>query len=92
MALEFVKYTGEWPNLCSGELTIREGDKEWTLPAHACISGGCVWFDDGWLEHVEEGPWHIDQDRLPDELKRRVDEISDLMNDNVRHGCCGGCV
>lgn len=92
MALEFVKYTGAYPNLCSGELTVREGNKEWTIERWAFKSGGCVWFDDDCDEHVEEGPWLINEDYVPDELKSRIDELTFLMNEYVPEGCCGGCV
>lgn len=55
-------------------------------------SGGSVWFGNDWDEHVESGPWHINDRDLPEELRPYVTEISDIFNDHVPWGCCGGCV
>lgn len=45
-------------------------------------------------DQVEEGPWIIDPDELPNELKNDNDiaELEELANTNVPHGCCGGCL
>lgn len=87
--VEFVSYDGRFPNLCSGTLVLRVNGTERTLPKHCMRSGGSVWFDDGWSEHVEEGNWSID---LPNDLEALRDEIEECVNANVPHGCCGGCV
>lgn len=54
-------------------------------------SGGSVWFDKGWSEHVEDGPWGISDwpDDYPEEAKN---ETLTLINEKIRWGCCGGCV
>ena len=63
--IEFVNYTGEWTCLCYGTLTIKVDGKEYEIDH--LISGGSVWFDDDWGDHVESGPWSIDEDDIPEE-------------------------
>lgn len=87
--VEFVSYTGEYPNLCSGDLTIKINGEEITL--HRVLrSGGSVWFDDDSSEHVEDGEWTLF--RLPDEIAHLHDEILAVVRENIPCGCCGGCV
>jgi hypothetical protein len=88
--IEFVNYTGEWPCLCHGILTIKVDGKEYEIDH--LISGGSVWFDDDWGDHVESGPWSIDEDDIPEEIRQYKDEIEQVANDNIPWGCCGGCV
>ena len=52
-------------------------------------SGGSVSFDSNMNEHVNSGEWSVD---VPDELKEFKEEIQEVVNSNVRYGCCGGCV
>lgn len=89
--LEFVSYDGGYPNLCSGVLVLRLDGNLIRFKSHALSSGGSVWFDEHWSEHVEDGPWSISKfpTNFPEELKA---EAVRLVNENVRCGCCGGCV
>lgn len=89
--LKFISYDGSYPNLCSGTLVISLDDIEYSMEYCMC-SGGSVWFDDNWDEHVEEGKWTIRYESLPEPLRPFVSEIENLVNENVRWGCCGGCV
>ena len=89
--IEFVSYDGDFPNLCRGTLVIRADGKEYSIE-HALISGGSVWFDDDWNDYVSSGEWSIDSYYLPDELKPYIDEITEIVNENIPWGCCGGCV
>lgn len=86
--VEFVSYDGDYPNLCSGELVLRINGKEVSLGRCLC-SGGSVWFDDDWCEHVGCGPWSVN---VPEEFKQYEEEITNVVNENVPWGCCGGCV
>ena len=86
-----IDYNGEYPNLCSGDLIVHIDGKKWVFPSYCLSSGGSVWFDDDWGEHVEEGPWSIREwpAGFPDELKS---DVFDAVNRKIPFGCCGGCV
>lgn len=84
--IEFVSYTGEYPCLCIGTLTLKIDGKEMSFKGEF-HSGGTCYFDEDWDEHVTEGDWEALN--LTDEEK---EEITLLFNVNVEHGCCGGCL
>ena len=107
--IEFVSYTGKFPNLCSGVLTVRVDGKAWNFgyawnfPERELLprlppfwkSGGCAGVTESLDEFCSEGPWKIDNphaDQYPPEILARVPEILAVMNKNVPHGCCGGCI
>lgn len=87
--VEFVSYNGKFPNLCCGKLVIKVNGEEVTLENYL-YSGGQCWFDSNWNAHVEKGEWGIS--KLPDDLEQYRDEILKVVNENVKHGCCGGCI
>jgi hypothetical protein len=89
--VEFVSYNGAWPNLCSGVLVVKVDGKTWTFDQYVMQSGGSVWFDDSWSEHVESGLWTIREwpEGFPTSARYQVTQC---VNDNVPFGCCGGCV
>jgi hypothetical protein len=98
--IEFVSYTGKWPNLCSGVLTLRIHGEEHRFgyrsgmhPPFWTSGGGCG-FPNGFNAEavVSKGPWVIDADRLPSEFKSMAPEIDEVFNSNVPFGCCGGCI
>ena len=101
--IKFISYTGKYPNLCSGILTL-EIDGKWYKFGHSIYkesqgqfrkfwdSGGCVWFDDEWDEYVSNGKWSINVDNLPEQFRKYASEIDKVFNENVPQGCCGGCV
>lgn len=86
--VEFVGYSGEYPNLCRGDLVLRIDGKEVNLGCCLC-SGGRVWFDDDWSYYAEEGAWTV---CVPEEFEHYAEEITNVVNENVYWGCCGGCV
>lgn len=97
--VEFVSYTGKWPNLRSGILTLRIDGEQHTFGYSGgeyepfWTSGGECWFTGGYAEaHVSEGPWVIDASRLPDKFKIYAAEIDEVFNSSVPYGCCGGCI
>lgn len=55
MQFEFIDYDGGYPNLCFGRLKFKADGKIYEEVV-SLISGGSVWFDSHWCEHVEEGP------------------------------------
>ena len=88
-----IKYDGGYPNLCSGHLLVYIGKKEYDFGYYALESGGNVWFDKDWYEHVEEGNWILNEAQIPKNFpKDRVQELIELINKEIPHGCCGGCV
>lgn len=88
--VKFISYSERFPNLCRGTLTVEiEGQ---LVEIRGFCSGGGVWFDEYWEEHIYVGPWFIDYDDIPTEYLEYKDEIIECMNENVPHGCCGGCV
>lgn len=52
------------------------------------ISGGRICRGKNWHMWAEKGDWRIDLA----ELKPYKEEITDLVNENIRQGCCGGCI
>lgn len=103
--VRFVEYTGSYPNLCSGTLTLcidgikyKFGrnvfiDEEVDYPNRFWKSGGSCGFrgryDD---EYVEQEEWIIDYKQIPDQFKKYAEQIDKVFNANVRYGCCGGCL
>lgn len=89
----FVEYTGKWPNLCRGELTLKIDGVEHTFgwgcefPAF-WQSGGCITAD----YDATRGEWRIDVSELPAQFRELADEIDEVFNQNVDWGCCGGCI
>ena len=89
--IEFISYDGKWPCLCFGTLKIRVDGTEYSLK-NVLVSGGSTYFTDNYSEsHVETGDWSVDLDDYP-ELMKYEKEITDLVNENVELGCCGGCL
>ena len=86
-----IRYDGAFPNLCSGTLIVTINDEQWVFPDYCMSSGGSVWFDEGWDEHVEHGEWSIKEwtDKFPKNMKKAV---LNKINEEIPHGCCGGCV
>lgn len=83
-----VKYDGEYPNACRGNLVIKVDGEEIYNKDYCCYSTGCVWFDSGWDAHVESGEliWK-DASRFSTEIQEAVKEELDKVS-----VCCGGCV
>ena len=108
MDIKFVSYTGRYPNLCSGQLTLLINGCEYkfgtdsyelfnddrdTLPKF-WESGGDVFFDSDYDGTCYTAPWQLGSDykKLPTFLKGHEQELIDVFNANVPYGCCGGCL
>lgn len=90
--VKFISYDGKAPTLCSGTLEIEVAGVQFKLE-NVLESGGSVTFDEEWEETITEGPWKIaDYAEFPEELEPFKEKILELVNENVEHGCCGGCV
>lgn len=86
-----IEYDGEYPNLCSGRLFITIDGTRWDFGTHNIASGGDVWFDENWMDHVEYGPWTVTKwpEGFPDKMKGKTMKA---INESIHHGCCGGCI
>lgn len=104
--IKFISYTGKYPNLCSGVLTleidgveVRFGhnyDNFDTLEdgnyEKFWMSGGSASFDEDYNGVVETDAWELDIDSLDERFWDIADELIDVFNENVDFGCCGGCL
>lgn len=95
----FISYTGKYPNLCGGVLTLEiDGERatfgtrdEDVMFGKFWESGGCF-FADSEEEGTESGRWKIDSRDLPVQFRKYAREIAHVFNANVEYGCCGGCI
>ena len=97
--ITFVSYTGEWPSLCAGILTLIIDGETVTFGPSTSVekpmydrfwrSGGYTNWATG--EVVERG-WCVCADELPEQYRAYADEIQEVMDVNIPHGCCGGCL
>lgn len=97
-SVKFINYTGHYPALCLGDLTLEINGKIYefgTNKVHPIFwsSGGSCYFTNNYEEsHITQDEWMIDKDFLPDELKKYSKEIKRVLNESIRWGCCGGCL
>ena len=94
--VEFISYTGKYPCLCSGTLTLKIDGVEvkfgYTHNGEADYPP--FWESGGGLDEdycPYENKWEIDVSRLPEQYRKHAGEIDYVFNENVEHGCCGGC-
>lgn len=106
--VEFISYTGKYPSLCEGVLTLKIKDTVYKFGKgfDSPLFGGVLprfWFSGGECDNPANNPnkmvacvkqceWIIDVRFLPDFLIPYAPEIDRVFNENVRHGCCGGCL
>lgn len=97
--VEFVSYDGEFPNLCTGTLTVRIDDKIVTFGYYNECDYGCFWYSGGCVSFegdecfIDQQPWKFDTlKEFPAELADCYEELCQLFHDNVEMGCCGGCL
>jgi hypothetical protein len=85
-----ISYDGAWPSLCSGVLTVFAEGRCWIFPRHALTSGGCAGVR-GEDVYCEQGDWLVSEwpTDFPENLKW---DLIDIINSEVPHGCCGGCI
>lgn len=89
--VEFIDYTGKWPNLCSGTLTLEiEGE----VVRFSYEQGNRFWYSGGCCQgfNIIREPWIIDRNDIPEKYRKYYYEIVHVFNENVEWGCCGGCI
>lgn len=90
--VKFISYDGSYPNLCAGVLVLEANGKIFKFAPHSLGSGGSAYFTNDYQDsHICEGDWDVSMwpDNFPEDLKL---EAVIVINDNVDHGCCGGCL
>lgn len=96
--VKFVSYTGKYPILCSGALTLEIDGKQYkfhydydnkTIFPVFWSSGGHI-LDD--YSGTSKSEWIIDISDLPEHIREYAYEIDQVFNENVECGCCGGCI
>lgn len=92
--VKFISYTGKYPCLCSGILTLEIDDKRIQFGYNTpntpfWASGGG--FNPNY-ENDYQGEWKIYVDEIPEKYRKYATEIDKVFNENVGWGCCGGCI
>ncbi len=106
--VKFVSYTGKYPNLCSGILTLEidgvvqrfghnYSDRFWETdgnhPTFWGTGGECGFAGPNYTNpYVHKGEWRIDASEMPEEFRKYAAEIDEVFNENIEYGCCGGCI
>lgn len=89
--VEFVSYDGAYPNLCTGQLVLKINGQVREFSRHCLQSGGTVRFG---LTMTGTHTLRTDAglSTPPEDLEPLRKEIEECINENIPHGCCGGCV
>ena len=84
-----ISYSGTYPKLCEGKLQVDIKEKLYRFPDNALESNGSVKSWPG-KKIIEARCWSIDKwpEDFPEELKETVLKA---VNEQIQHGCCGGC-
>ena len=87
-----IKYDGEYPCLCMGHLEVWVDDNYYDFGSCCLSSGGCCGFSEDYVDsYVEEGDWTID--KFPKDFPMELEEeLTEIVNNEIPHGCCGGCL
>lgn len=96
--VKFVSYTGKYPNLCSGTLTLLIDGAEYRFGDGCGFSEPASEYKKFWTSggrcgrtSHDYGEWIIDAALLPSKFRQYASEIDLVFNANVEKGCCGGC-
>jgi len=93
--VKFISYTGCYPCLCYGELTLEiDGTKHTFGDGRGCEFHS-FWTSGGYINsdyEAVQNEWEIDVERLPEQFWDVAEEIDRVFNENVYYGCCGGCI
>lgn len=102
--VEFMSYTGSYPNLCSGILTVKIDGKivkfGHDLSKYDCDTGKYkdnnedkFWHSGGRCGRhgIEKDEWEIHEDEVQEKYRKYIVELDYVINSNIPFGCCGGC-
>ena len=88
-----IEYDGDYPCLCAGHLKVWIDDKLWDFGKYVLLSRGSVTHDEDWNFEVEEGEWSIPDYKWPKDFPEHLKEkVIEKINEEIPHGCCGGCI
>ena len=101
--VKFISYTGKYPNLCRGKLTLNIDGDDYTFGnnfIHKDVQfnqfwepgGECGFTNDYTETYGSKSKWIIDVEGLPEQFRKYAVEIDMAFNENVEYGCCGGCL
>jgi hypothetical protein len=85
-----IEYNGAYPALCRGKLTAVIDCVRYDFPANCLLSGGEAWAIDVY-KGTTEGDWEVKEwpEDFPNEFKKAT---VTAINEQIEHGCCGGCI
>ena len=103
MEIKFVSYDGDYPCLCGGTLILNIDGEDYYFGNFRILnkdnddhhferfwmSGGGISIDEEITIHAK---WKLKEYCLPDFLLPYGKELINIFNENVRYGCCGGCI
>ena len=86
--VEFVSYTGKYPNLCTGDLTLKiDGVVEYFR-----YDRRAFWRIDNYMpNNPHNSRWTVNLRELPVKYQKYRNEIEEVMNNEMPRPCCGGC-
>lgn len=88
-----ISYDGKYPCLCMGHLVVWVNGTKWDFGTSALKSGGSIQRDDDWDMWAESGEWDIYEDGWPKGFPEIYKEpVLEKINEEIPHGCCGGCI
>ena len=92
--VKFISYTGKYPYLCNGILTLEIDGRKVTFGDDESCDDGIFWESGGlcYRSNIERGEWAINFDDIPEPYQKYAKEIDFVFNKNVEKGCCGGCI
>ena len=101
--LEFVSYDASQFAWCLGTLVLLVNGRKAIFDSDFVVGGHYprFWRSGGTLGSSDDasagadittGPWEVLELRLPKRWRRHAQEFGDIMNKNVKPGCCGGCL
>lgn len=106
--VKFISYTGKYPNLCNGILTLeingvevsfghdasyyKNDDNDGNYEPFWHTGGRCGFRNHYSQSYCEQDEWIIDAQELPEKYRKYANEIDEVFNENVDYGCCGGCL
>ena len=100
--VEFVSYTGKYPSLCMGVLTLKINGIKYTFgnkyncpndfPKFWASGGNCGFTNEYEKSYINTGEWLIYESEIPEEFKMYATEIDEVFNFHIPYGCCGGCL